>query len=38
VKDFGNHLGGLGDRHTRTVEEQIAVGKRDAAFAYSLCG
>jgi hypothetical protein len=29
VEDFGNHLGGLGDRHSGTVEEQIAVSKRE---------
>src|SRR5579863_5747078 len=36
VEDFGNHLGGLGDRHSGTVEEQIAVSKRDIALAHSL--
>src|SRR5580700_6527171 len=36
VEDFGDDLRSLADCHSRTIEEQISVGKRHIAFSYSL--
>src|ERR1700686_2493761 len=36
VKDLGNYLGGLGNSHSGTVEEQVAVGKRNLTLAHGL--
>src|SRR6202021_294271 len=36
VKDLSNYLGGLGDRHSGAVEEQVAVGKRNLTLAHGL--